>query len=208
VSGLALRSRQVAWTDDYLADERFAHTPERDQFVREAGVRSVISAPLVRDDEVLGVITVYADPAGAFGPGDATLLEALADQGAVTIMNARLIEELQRSREEVARRADSERTLREIAARVSAILDPGEVLQRIVDEAARLLGIDPRNLSYYMRKHDLAADHLDAAGADASIRITVSRGPYRTRGVLPPDEGAAATALRISCVTLNSIGRP
>jgi two-component system, NtrC family, response regulator AtoC len=28
-------------------------------------------------------------------------------------------------------------------------------------EAARLLGIDPRNLSYYMRKHDLDADHVD-----------------------------------------------
>jgi len=28
-------------------------------------------------------------------------------------------------------------------------------------EAARLLGIDPRNLSYYMRKHDLAGDQTD-----------------------------------------------
>ncbi len=28
-------------------------------------------------------------------------------------------------------------------------------------EAARLLGIDPRNLSYYMRKHDLDADSVD-----------------------------------------------
>ncbi len=28
-------------------------------------------------------------------------------------------------------------------------------------EAARLLGIDPRNLSYYMRKHDLDADAVD-----------------------------------------------
>jgi branched-chain amino acid aminotransferase len=39
----------------------------------------------------------------------------------------------------------------------------------------------------------LEADGLAAAGADASIRITVSRGPYRTRGVLPPDEDVAAT---------------
>jgi len=28
-------------------------------------------------------------------------------------------------------------------------------------DAARLLGIDPRNLSYYMRKHDLDADNVD-----------------------------------------------
>jgi branched-chain amino acid aminotransferase len=32
----------------------------------------------------------------------------------------------------------------------------------------------------------LAADGLDGPTGDASIRITVSRGAYRTRGVLPP----------------------
>ena len=39
----------------------------------------------------------------------------------------------------------------------------------------------------------LAADGLDGSEADASIRITVSRGAYRSRGVLPPDENVPAT---------------
>ena len=39
----------------------------------------------------------------------------------------------------------------------------------------------------------LAADGLDGPDGDASIRITVSRGAYRTRGVLPPDEIVPAT---------------
>jgi len=39
----------------------------------------------------------------------------------------------------------------------------------------------------------LAADGLDGPDGDASIRITVSRGVYRSRGVLPPDEDVAAT---------------
>ncbi len=39
----------------------------------------------------------------------------------------------------------------------------------------------------------LAAEDLAGPDDDASIRITVSRGPFRARGVLPPDEGAAAT---------------
>lgn len=34
----------------------------------------------------------------------------------------------------------------------------------------------------------LAADDLDRPDGDASIRITVSRGAYRGRGLLPPDE--------------------
>jgi branched-chain amino acid aminotransferase len=39
----------------------------------------------------------------------------------------------------------------------------------------------------------LAADGLDGDDGDASIRITVSRGVYRARGVLPPAEDARAT---------------
>jgi branched-chain amino acid aminotransferase len=39
----------------------------------------------------------------------------------------------------------------------------------------------------------LAANGLDGPDGDASLRITVSRGPYRTRGVLPPHEDVAAT---------------
>jgi branched-chain amino acid aminotransferase len=39
----------------------------------------------------------------------------------------------------------------------------------------------------------LAADGLDGPDGDASVRITVSRGPFRGRGLLPPDEVVAAT---------------
>src|SRR4029079_15343454 len=63
-------------------------------------------------------------------------------QATVAIQNARLIEELGRSREEISSRADAEKTLREIAANISAIRDPDAVLQQTVDEARRLLASD------------------------------------------------------------------
>ena len=53
-----------------------------------------IAAPLVHRDEVFGVINAYSDRADAFDDTDAGLLAALADQAAVAIANARLIEEL------------------------------------------------------------------------------------------------------------------
>ncbi len=44
--------------------------------------------------------------------------------------------------------------------------------------------------------HDLlAACGLDDETADASLRITVSRGPFRRRGLLPPDEVVAPTVV-------------
>lgn len=39
----------------------------------------------------------------------------------------------------------------------------------------------------------LAAERLDGPSGDASIRITVSRGAFRARGVLPASDGASAT---------------
>jgi PAS domain S-box-containing protein len=142
VSGMAIRTGHVEWSGDYLGDGRFQHTPERDAFVRESGIRSVIAAPLMRGGQALGAITVYSERPDGFDDQDAAVLGGLADQAAVAIANVQLIEALERSSEELTRRADAERTLRGIAARVSAILDPTEVLDRIVHEAARLLDSD------------------------------------------------------------------
>ena len=149
VSGRAVRTGKVEWTGAYLDDDRFEHTPERDAFVRQAGIRSVISAPLVHREVPVGAITVYGDRPDAFGAADAALLGAMADHAAIAIVNARLVEALEKSRAEIARQADSERTLREIAARVSAILEPDEVLQQIVEEATRLLESDGARIDLY-----------------------------------------------------------
>ena len=72
---------------------------------------------------------------------DASLLETIAGQSAVALGRARLIEELGRSRETLARRAEEERALREIARRLGTMGDdPGRHPLRIVHESARLLG--------------------------------------------------------------------
>jgi PAS domain S-box-containing protein len=188
VSGRALRTREVEWTGAYLEDDRFEHTPARDAFVRQTGIRSVIAAPLVHREVLVGAITVYGDRPDAFGEADAGLLSALADQAAVAIANARLIDELERSRGEVARRADSERTLREIAARVSAILEPDEVLQQIVDEATRLLESDGARIDLY----DPAIDALRWSYAAGDAMAVVPE--WAIKGGLKPGQAVSGTA--------------
>jgi PAS domain S-box-containing protein len=142
VSRWAVQARRVVWTGSYLDDDRFVHAPVQDAFIREAGIRSVIAAPMMHRDQPVGVITVDSDRPDAFDADDASLLTALADQAGLAIANARLIEELERSRAEIARTADAERALRQIGARITAIREPGDLLQRIVDEARRLLRAD------------------------------------------------------------------
>ena len=70
------------------------------------------------------------------------VLTALATQASIAIRNANLMEQLARSRAVIERRAEAEHALREIAARITAIREPGDLLQHVVDEALRLLRAD------------------------------------------------------------------
>ncbi len=142
VSGLAVTTGAVEWTGSYLDDERFRHTQERDRWVAAAEIRSVIAAPLLIAGRPVGAITIYAAERDRFDEASAATLKALADQAALTIANAQLIGQLERTREEVERRADAERGLRQISANISAIRDPDDVLQQTVNEASRLLRAD------------------------------------------------------------------
>ncbi|HEX2753817.1 MAG TPA: GAF domain-containing protein, partial [Candidatus Limnocylindrales bacterium] len=142
ISGRAVREMQAVFTGDYLHDERFEHAALPDAHVRKFAIRSVVAVPLVRDGTPLGTLTVYTGEVDAFGEADARLLEALAGQAAIALTNAGLIERLAAAQADERRRADEERALREIAARITAIRDPSELLQDVVDETARLLGAE------------------------------------------------------------------
>lgn len=140
--GLAAAERRVVVTDDYLADARFVHVPDSDDLCRELGLASLVAAPLLSGGEVLGVLGVYSSRRAAFDEEDVALIAAFADQAAAALTNARLIEELGRSRTELARRAEAERSLREIAGKLAAIRQPQALLESAVAAAARLAGAD------------------------------------------------------------------
>jgi two-component system, NarL family, sensor histidine kinase UhpB len=135
IAGKAVETGKVRWTGDYLADESFAHTERADEWIERNGYRSQMSAPLVGEEGPIGAITAYSSRGDAFDDEDGQLLGALASQAAIVLGNARLYEELER-------RVEAQRSLGEIAARITAIRDPGDVLQRTLDEAVRLLDAD------------------------------------------------------------------
>ena len=142
ISGQAVVQSRPFWTGDYQRDERFPHGRGADTYVEAAGINSVMAAPLVGESGAFGALTTFTHRADAWSDAEAGVLEAIAAQAAIAIARMRLLEELDRSRNALAHRAEAERALREIAARVSSILDPATVLTQIVAESARLLGSD------------------------------------------------------------------
>jgi PAS domain S-box-containing protein len=146
LSGRAVLERRVIAAGDYLAGE-FTHVEETDANAARAGIGDLIVAPIIGDEGPLGAIEVYRRDRHAFDDIDAAVLGGLADQAAIAITNARLIEALERSQEALAKRADTERALRDITARIAALREPEIILERVVEEASRLLGSDGAHLT-------------------------------------------------------------
>jgi diguanylate cyclase (GGDEF)-like protein len=97
--------------------------------------RCVISAPIQRNDRVLGLIAAQHDRAGRYDADDVELLAAVADLAAVALENAHHVEELDRRRHEAER-------LEQIARALTASLEPREVIDRITAAAHELSAAD------------------------------------------------------------------
>ncbi len=182
IAGRAIADRRVAWTGDYLADESFEHTPRADEWITRFGYRSQMSAPLIGEDGPVGAITAYSPRLDAFHASDGELLGALASQAAIVLGNARLYEELER-------RVEAQRSLGSIAARITALREPGDVLQRTLDEAVRLLDADGGRIELVGESGDLAW-----AFGHSAIDLPVERAPSD-----PPQaqgEGVSGLAIR------------
>ena len=142
ITGRAVRLGRPVWTGDYLNDPRFLHREPLDAFAKRNGIRSALAAPITGDQGIVGTLTVYTSRPDDYDETDGELLATLADQASLAITNARRIEQLTRSRSELAARAQLERGLREITAGISAERDLDAVLHRIATEASRLTGND------------------------------------------------------------------
>ena len=102
-------------------------------------VRANIGVPLQVRDQVIGILTVDSRHPKAYASDDARLVQAFAQQAAVAIENARLFE-----RERKQRRVSE--ALEEAAAAVGSTLELEEVLDRILEQASRVVDGDAFNV--------------------------------------------------------------
>jgi signal transduction histidine kinase len=99
----------------------------------EAGYRAVVALPLVREDRLIGALTMNRKTPGEFPPETIQLLQTFATQSALAIQNARLFRELaDKSRQlEVASQHKSEflaNMSHELRTPLNAIIGFSEVL--------------------------------------------------------------------------------
>ena len=106
VAGQAVVTGRPFWTGDYVADPRFPHLRDVDRIIEASAIRSVMAVAAHRRERAVRRAARVERPARRLERADAGLLEAIADQAAITIRTTRLIDELDRSRDALARRAE------------------------------------------------------------------------------------------------------
>ncbi len=84
----AARSGQPILVPDVSVDPRFMPAPELPE------TRAELSVPLMIGNEVVGILDVQGDEVGGLGPADLELVQALAAQVAISVVNARLFAEV------------------------------------------------------------------------------------------------------------------
>lgn len=95
--GVAILDKQGQLTPDVEAQASHFKNP----YLKDT--RSEIALPLIAKSQVLGALTVQSDKLNAFAVEDVTALQTMADQVAIAINNARLLQELEEANNELVR---------------------------------------------------------------------------------------------------------
>ena len=132
-TGRAAAIRMPVQVPNILEEREYTATRIR-PILAQLGYRSVLAVPLLREERIMGALTVWRKEAGNFSTEVVNLLQTFATQSALAIQNARLFREIEeKSRQiEAANRHKSEflaNMSHELRTPLNAIIGFSEVLQ-------------------------------------------------------------------------------
>jgi two-component system, NtrC family, sensor histidine kinase KinB len=133
LAGWVVRNRQAVVLPDTSRDERWLRRP--DDANDRSGAKSAICVPVMARERLVGVLTVVHPQTGFFGEDHLALIQAIADQAGIAVLNARLYEDSQRQARVMTALAES-------AVAMTASLQLSEVLSRILEQTANALRVE------------------------------------------------------------------
>ncbi|MGI8553263.1 MAG: GAF domain-containing protein, partial [Dehalococcoidia bacterium] len=120
--------------------------PRRDLIIA-AGLRSFLSLPLVFQDRLLGIFSIFRPVPGAFSPELIDLLQSFADQAAVALHNARQHRETEQRNRDLAEALDQQTAVAEVLQAISRSgFDLQAVFEALLLSARRVSDADRATL--------------------------------------------------------------
>ena len=128
VAGRAALERRICHVPDILEASDYEHG----ELVRQHGFRTALAVPMLRKNDLLGVIAILKSKVEPFTDRQIELIATFADQAVIAIENGRLLSELRESLEQQTATSD----VLNVISRSTFRLQP--VLDTIVEVASRL----------------------------------------------------------------------
>ena len=122
---------------------------EMRELARTRGYRSVLAAPMLRDGQPIGALTITRAEGGPFSSAEIELLQTFADQAVIAVENTRLLAELRARTAELTRSVDELKALADVSRALSSTLELDAVLQTIVTRASQLAVTDACSVFEY-----------------------------------------------------------
>jgi two-component system, NtrC family, sensor kinase len=122
---------------------------EMRELARTRGYRSVLAAPMLRDGQPIGALTITRAEGGPFSSAEIELLQTFADQAVIAVENTRLLGELRARTAELTRSVDELKALADVSRALSSTLELDAVLQTIVTRASQLAVTDACSVFEY-----------------------------------------------------------
>ena len=198
IAGKVAQSGRSILLEDISADPRTA----RPEWVRREGLKAWLSVPLRAKEAVLGVINVASDAPHHFTKHDMHLLHSIGDQVGVAVEEAKLYEQLRRSRERyrqlaqqvlLAQEDERRRIARELHDDTSQSLSGLALNLQALIEMADMIGVQDAEFKTRMNKaHSLATQiGNEVSRLIADLRPTL----LDTLGLIPAIRHYAETNL-------------
>jgi GAF domain-containing protein len=137
VGGRAVLERQPVHVEDVQAEvEEF---PEASAKARQFSFRTIVSVPLLREGQAIGILQLRRTEVAAFSDRQIELLKTFADQAVIAIENVRLFNELKEKNRALTDALEQQTATSEILSVISqSPTDVQPVFDTIVQSGARL----------------------------------------------------------------------
>src|SRR5688572_2606279 len=163
LAGWVVQNRKPALVPDTSKDVRWVR--RADDAVDKSGAKSAICVPLLARERLVGVLTLVHPIPNSFNEEHLDLMQAIADQASIAVLNARLYTETQRTARIMS-------ALAEGAAAINTSLEMSDVLRRILTQTMQALQVETVALALIDSKNDLV---FQAATGNHSGNITGTR---------------------------------
>jgi GAF domain-containing protein len=131
----AIESKQVIHVADVRATPGYLEgSLATVELVELGGARTIVVVPMLRDNEVIGVITVYRQEIRPFDDKQVDLLRNFARQAVIAIENARLLKELRQRTADLSQSLDELRTAQDRLVQTEKLASLGQLTAGIAHE--------------------------------------------------------------------------